>query len=84
MCIGESFRKEEAVGVLSRALKIRQEMLGAEDTATAATLYELGLAVWELGSEEEAVELLARALEIQEARLGPDDLMVKLMGRGMR
>lgn len=57
----------------SRALAIRENMLGPDHPDAANSLTNLGIALGEQGRHAEAVTLFERALEIRERSFGPDD-----------
>lgn len=66
----ERARYSEAEALLTGALMIREQHLGAEHLDTARTLNELALLYWQQGKYEQAEPLYQRALSIRERHLG--------------
>jgi serine/threonine protein kinase len=80
--IGNGYRNiglyEEAEEQHRRALRIREQRLGAEHLDVTKSLTSLGLVRRDQGRLAEARELFQRALEIRMERLGPEDLDVAM------
>ncbi|CAM9113710.1 unnamed protein product, partial [Hapterophycus canaliculatus] len=76
-CAMDEGRTEEALGLLRRALKIRQDNLGKDHLQVALNLYKLGRVLFDDGRLFEAEQSLERALTIQETKLddGHPDLV---------
>ena len=53
-----------------KALKIRKEILGEKNTATASLYHNVGYSYWKLGEAEKAIDYIERALDIYTAVLG--------------
>ncbi len=74
--LGQTYRKmgdyPAAELHLRRALEIRREQLGPEDTSTLTSLDNLGWLYWCQGRNEKALPLLAEAFETRRRTLGPE------------
>ena len=76
--VGVSLRElrhpEQAEGVLLKALRTRERLLGADDLNTVATKHELAVAYRSHRKYALAVGLFREVLAVRTARLAPDDL----------
>jgi serine/threonine protein kinase/tetratricopeptide (TPR) repeat protein len=76
--VGVSLRElrhpEQAEGVLLKAFRTRERLLGPDDLETIATKHHLAITYRKLGKHAPAEALFQEVLAVRTTKLGPDDL----------
>jgi serine/threonine-protein kinase len=77
-------RYPEAWELLTRAIALRQKVLGPEHPEVSASLNNLAVVAWWMGRYEEAWQRMASARALKEKALGPEhpEVMVSVMNEG--
>ncbi len=76
LSLSRAGKYKDALSIATRALEIREKILGPEHPEVAILLNRIGIVNFSLGEISTAEPLFKRALDILEKHLGPDHLIV--------